>query len=164
MAKHKTITGVRSAFVTVGEGRDAQQVVLHHGDPLPDGVTTEEIDRLDELGVFSATPRHLLPFDQRPPLTTVPGTATLVPAGAPDDRAALESENAQLRAQLAEATKAPPAVPASVEEAVAGSAKDVAAYADAHPDQVQALLDAEQATDRPRSTVVEALQRLTPQE
>lgn len=141
MAKQKTVTGVRSAFVKVGD----HEVTVHHGEPLPDGVSTEEIKRLDGLGVFGPTPRHLLPVDQRPPLRAKPGTSELVEdtsraAAEAEARAAAAEQTAeQLQTQLDEAN-AKLVQAARLGPVLAGDIDAVKAHVAEHPEDLQALV------------------------
>ncbi|WP_370325291.1 hypothetical protein [Euzebya sp.] len=145
MAKEKKVTGVRSAFVRVGSGANVREVVVHHGEPLPDGVTADELKRLGELGVFGPTPRHLLPVNERPRLVSVPGTAKLVPADSVDvgkiEARAVEAEEAAetLKADLAEANEKL-LVAARLAPVVAQDLEKVQEHLKAHPEDREAIL------------------------
>lgn len=152
MANKKKVTGVRSAFVTVGKGADAQEVVVHHGEPLPDGVSTEEVKRLDGLGVFGPTPRHLLPFDQRPPIDPS-GPRPVAGSGRQVDTSALEADNSRLEAELAEAN-AKLLEAARLAPVMAGTVEDITKYLTEHPEDRDAIVFLEANGPGPRDGVL----------
>lgn len=138
MASKKKVTGVRSAFVTVGKGSDAQEVVVHHGEPLPDGISADEVKRLDGLGVFGPTPRHLLPFDQRPPIDPN-GAKSTAGSARQVDTSALEADNSRLEAELAEAN-AKLLDAARLAPVVAGTVEDITKHLTEHPEDRDAIV------------------------
>lgn len=160
MAKTETsdrrMVGFTHAFVKVDDGKS--EVLVHHGDPLPDNIADGEVERLDKIGAFDD-------YKLRPRLL-MPGTVRL-------DAASLVDASAQL------AHHAPPEGEESHEpgyanmgqtntlaggvsfegrftdaELAKASVSELEQYVQEHPDELDRVVDAEWERSKPRAGVL----------
>jgi hypothetical protein len=132
---HLVLTGLGAANVNTDDGGT---VFVRRDQPLPSNLKKGEEKRLRALGAFDPFPPKRLP----------PGTVERAPAAeAPE----IPEQNPARVAAILNPT--PEAVPA-------GSAETVLGWVGTDPDRAGRALQAEQAADPPRSTLVAKLEKL----
>jgi hypothetical protein len=140
----------RSATLVIGD----KVVDLQHGDPVPSGVDQQTVSAMRDAGAFTPPPGADSPTSELSANELANRELGLV--GDPERDLAPEVEAAP-DAPILAADPSVDQVKALLDEA---NADQVVAAAGDDPALAQRLLDAEQAREKPRKTVVDGLQKV----